>query len=409
MPSPGALVAAARQRAPWLDHLVRAVVRYLADGGDRLAAAVTYYLFLSLFPILLLAVSVLGFRYGDDAQQRVTDAVGDFLPENVVDTIAMTLQQARGPAGLLGIVGVLYAGLGWIDALRDGIRTLWHQNLSAGNIVVRKLVDVVVLFGLLATIGTSILTTGLVTTASASVLETLGLGDTTAGRVGTRLLGYALALLADTLLFLYVFGRLSRAATPWRRLLKGAVFGAVAFEVLKVLGGLYVENTTTRGAATYGTFAVVVGLLVFLNLFCRLLLFTAVWMVTAPYDSDVAPSGTSSPEMARKAGIPEHLVGVQTLTEDGARTQLQAALDADPALPQSAAAPPAPVAQSVPAPAQAGALQPGALQPGALQPGAGAVLVAARTVLLTTGLLLVGLAVHVLRTLRGVLGSSSRP
>lgn len=399
MPSPGSLVGAVRQRAPWLDHLVRAVERYLTDGGDRLAAAVTYYLFLSLFPILLLAVSVLGFRYGDDAQQRVTDAVGDFLPPNVVDTIATTLQEARGPAGLLGLVGVLYAGLGWIDALRDGIRTLWHQNLSAGNIVVRKLVDVLVLFGLLATIGTSILTTGLLTTASASVLETLGLGGTTAGRVSTRLLGYALALLADTLLFLYVFGRLSRAAMPWRRLLQGALFGAVAFEVLKVLGGLYVENTTTRGAATYGTFAVVVGLLVFLNLFCRLLLFTAVWIVTAPYDSDVAPSGTSSPEMARRAGIPEHLVG-DSVTQDGARTQLQAALHADPARLQRSEppGPPAPEPVAQPVRVQHGAAPP---QP----PGAGTVVVAARTVLVTMGVLLVGLAVHVLRTIRGALRS----
>ena len=159
MASPKALFSRARERRPFLDHLVRTVQRYQADTGDRLAASVTYFWFLSLFPILLLAISLLGYVYGDQANARVQDALGGVLPPQLVETLGTTLEQAKGPAGVLGIAGTLYSGLGWIDALREAIRTVWHQNVLAGNIVVRKLVDVVVLVGLFATIAASVLTT----------------------------------------------------------------------------------------------------------------------------------------------------------------------------------------------------------------------------------------------------------
>lgn len=330
MASPAALFAAARERRPFLDHLVRAYSRYTADAGDRLAAAVTFYWFLSLFPILLLAVSLLGYVYGDEADARVNAALAGVLPQVVVDTIATTLTEAKGPAGVLGLAGTLLSGLGWIDGLRDALRSMWHQNVSAGNFVTRRVADVVVLVGLFATIGASITVTGLATGFSATVLDLLGVEQTPPAVVLLRVLTYGAAVLADTLLFLFLFTRLARVASPLRRVVQGAVLGAVCFEVLKVVGAFYVERTTSRGAATYGTFAVVVGLLLFLNLVSRLLLLTAAWVVTGPYDSDRAPSGTSSPELARQAGIPEEFAGdpgeSPALQPDGAPSPLQAAV-----------------------------------------------------------------------------------
>ncbi|MDP9434013.1 MAG: YihY/virulence factor BrkB family protein [Actinomycetota bacterium] len=331
MPSPSTLFAGARRRLPLLDHVVRAVSRYQADAGDQLAAAVTYYWFLSLFPVLLLAVWLLGLVYGDQAGAQVEAALVGILPREVSSTLGENLQQAAGPAGALGLAGLLYSGLGWIDALREAIRTLWHQNVQAGNIVVRKLLDVVVLAGLLATVGTSIAVTGTTTAATATVLDLLGVEDTLPARALTRAVAVGAALAADVLLFLYLFARLARVRTPVRRLLRGAVFGAVGFEVLKVLGGLYVARTTSQGVATYGTFAVVVGILVFLNLMSRFLLLSAAFVVTAPYDSDVPPSGTASVELARRAGIPPEFAGGDpddppAVRERGAPSPLHAAL-----------------------------------------------------------------------------------
>ena len=162
-----------------------------------------------------------------------------------------------------------------------------------------------------------------------------------------RALTYACAVLADTLLFLFLFTRLARVASPLRRVVQGALLGAVLFELLKVGGAYYVERTTSKGAATYGAFAVVVGLLLFLNLVSRLLLLTAAWVVTGPYDSDRAPSGTSSPELARRTGIPEEFAAepddATGLRPGGAPSPLLAAVrGADPEPPRSSAAAPAP-------------------------------------------------------------------
>jgi membrane protein len=322
----------AREKRPFLDHLIRMYGRYQADGGDRLAAAVTFYWFLSLFPILLLAIALLGYVYGDDAPQHVTNALSGYLPDQLVQTIGDTLADAKGKAGLIGLVGLLLSGLGWVDGLREAIRSIWHQNIKAGNIITRKLVDIVVLVGLFATIAASIVITGATTAATGYVLDLLGLADTGAATVFTQVLTYVLATVADTLLFVYMFTRLPRVSTPFRKIVKSAVFGAIGFEVIKFAGAFYVARTTTKGEATYGAFAVVVGLLLFLNLISRWILLTAAFAVTKPYDSDALPSGTATKEQARKAGIPTEFADSDpddppVLVDDGAPTPLRPAVE----------------------------------------------------------------------------------
>ncbi len=402
MPSPTAVIARARERRPFLDHLVRTYVRYDADAGDRLAASVTYYWFLSLFPILLLAISLLGYVYGDQSEEKVRQALTGVLPLQLVTTIGQTLEEARGPAGVVGLLGVLYSGLGWIDALREAIRTMWHQNLLAGNLVTRKLRDVVVLVGLFATIAASVVVTGATTGATRAVLELLGIENDPLARTLLRVLTYALAVVADTLLFLYLFARLARVRTPVRRILKGALLGAVGFEVLKVLGGIYVARTTSSGAATYGAFAVVVGLLLFLNLVSRLLMFTAAFVVTAPYDPDVEPSGTANRDIARRAGIPEHFVddaaAPPRLVDGGAPTPLQAAVKgraAEPPL-RSWASTPWPEEEG-PAPRREPAVP-------ARLTGASAVRRAAQVTTGALAVLTLAAGVYALRAIRSVLG-----
>jgi membrane protein len=322
----------AREKRPFLDHLIRMYGRYQADAGDRLAAAVTFYWFLSLFPILLLAIAILGYVYGNSAPQHVTSALSGYLPGNLVKTIGDTLVSAKGKAGVIGIIGLLLSGLGWVDGLREAIRSIWHQNVTAGNIITRKLVDIVVLAGLFATIGASIVITGATTAATGYVIHLLGLSSTAAAKVFTQVLAYLLSAVADTALFVYMFTRLPKVSQPFRKVLKSAVFGAVGFEVIKFAGAFYVARTTTKGQATYGTFAVVVGLLLFLNLISRWILLTAAFAVTKPYDSDALPSGTASPEQARKAGIPTECADDDaddppTLYDDGAPTPLQPAVE----------------------------------------------------------------------------------
>ena len=379
MINPGAVLTAARRKSGLLDHLVRAYQRYQADTGDRLAAGVTFYWFLSLFPILLLVLSAYGYLHSGesakDLNTRLSGNLGGFLPSQLVTTLTDTLKGAKGKTGLIGLAGLLLSGLGWIDALREAIRTMWHQNVKAGNLITRKLSDILALVGLFATIAASAFVTGLAGSGPKWLLGQLGVDKTTAAVVFLKVLGIALAAVVDVVLFLYLFLRLARARTPVRRVLKGAVFGAVGFGILKLVGGFYVQHTTEKGKATYGTFAVVVGLLLFLNLVSRLILLAAAFVVTAPGEDDVRPSGTSDREQARKAGIPEEYADEQlTIQDEGAPTPLRAALHQDPQTPG-------------PQPAR----------------GVQQVRAAARVMTALTGLVVLGVGLHAMRTIRRAL------
>src|SRR5688500_6841789 len=122
MPNPKAALSGAREKRPALDHLIRAFGRYQADAGDRQAAAVTFFGFLSFFPILALATSILSYALGDDAVGTVVREVNAYAPglaeQLELETILKDNRKA-GAAGAIGLVGLLYSGLGWVDALRE--------------------------------------------------------------------------------------------------------------------------------------------------------------------------------------------------------------------------------------------------------------------------------------------------
>jgi membrane protein len=329
-------VADTRRRAPWLDHLIRAWSRYQSDRGDRLAASVTYFGFLSFFPIIALAFSVAGFVVDavPSAQKDLITQINKFLPGLSDKLDIATIGNAKVATGIVGLLGLLLAGLGWIDALREAIRTVWHHNLNAGNFIMKKVVDVGILIGLGLTMVASVAVTGVSSAAMGWLLKHIGLEGSTAANIGLRVVGYVLALAVDTALFLFLLIRLPKVATPFRQVLKGAIFGAVGFEILKTLGSLLVKSAT--GNPVYGAFAVVVGLLIWINYLSRFTLFVAAWTVTAPGDTDVRPSGTADEAMAEEAGIPPAFASddpddVWTTGGDGDPSPLTAALAAKPA------------------------------------------------------------------------------
>jgi len=330
--NPKASFQRARDARPALDHVVRAYQRYTADAGDRQAAAVTFFGFLSFFPLLALAASVLGYFLGDAAVGTVVREVNSYAPglaEQLGLKDLLSSNRKAGAAGLLGLAGLLYSGLGWVDALREAIRTMWHHNVKEGNLVVKKAKDIIILVGLGVTVVLSVGVSAATGAFMGAALDLVGLEETFVATAVAKVVGIALGLAASTALFLYLFLRLPRVTAPFRRVLRGAALAAVLFEVLKRVGAIYIERTTEN--PLYGIFAVVVGLLVWINLVSRLLLLCAAWTVTAPYDSDVEPSGTANAEAAREAGIPEEFADNDpddppTIQDDGAPSPLAAAV-----------------------------------------------------------------------------------
>jgi membrane protein len=324
-----------RQRAPWLDHLIRAWSRYQSDSGDRLAASVTYFGFLSFFPIIALAFSVAGFVVDayPSAQHDLIRQINNFLPGLSDKLNVATIGHAKVASGIIGLVGLLLAGLGWIDALREAIRVMWHHNIKVGNFLKKKALDIAILAGLGLTMIASVAVTGISSAAMGWLLKHIGLEGSLPANILLRIVGYVLALAVDMAIFLFLLIRLPKVATPLRQVLKGALFGAIGFEILKTAGSLLVKSATHN--PVYGVFAVVVGLLIWINYISRFTLFVAAWTVTAPFDTDVRPSGTADPAIADDAGIPEGYVSddpnnVATTAGQGAPSPLNEALTANP-------------------------------------------------------------------------------
>ena len=276
-------LAAVRERRPFLDHLLRMQEHYSEVKGGQQAGAVTYFGFLSFFPIMALAFFTVGYvaRVYPDAQDALLDAINTVLPGIVGDgdnEISLAdIEDAAGAVGLIGLVGVLYSGLGWLSAMRDALFVVFEKPAFAQpGFVVGKLRDLVTLALVGVVLLLSVGVSGGVTGFSEELLDMAGLGSEL-GWVLT-LLGVVVGLVASTVLFYAIFRLLGAPDVPGRSLWSGALFGAIGFEVLKQLSSLLLG--TTEGQPAFQAFGIALILLVWINYFSRVVLYAAAWAYT---------------------------------------------------------------------------------------------------------------------------------
>jgi membrane protein len=261
---------ARRDRHGWLDHLVRAAVRYDTVAGHRLAAGVTYYGFLAVFPLLLLAYALLGWVAGHN--EDVTTRLSEFLAANLPTLEVERIAEARYTAGILGLVGVVYAGLGWVDTLRSAVLAIWERDEERGGILLTKLVDFAALLALGPIYGASIALSVLLNSGTEWGLRQLGVN---AGGLNVVLtvVAFAVGVLVNLVVFTMLLAALPRLRIPFGRLFPPALLGAIGFELLKAFSRYALGYTMANPA--YRLVASAVGVLIFLNLFNQLLLFCA--------------------------------------------------------------------------------------------------------------------------------------
>ncbi|SEO69152.1 YihY/virulence factor BrkB family protein [Trujillonella endophytica] len=278
-------VGALRARWRWFDHLARAGGRYQRHQGDLLAAGVTYFTFLGLFPVLLLAASVIGLVLAGDAllQRELYDAIGEAFPGATGEGIVDELRGAVGVAGVVGVIGLVgfvYAGLRAMDKLRIGMEQIWKGRVDEPEFWRDNLQDLLALVLLGAVALLSLALTGVATLASTWTLDLLGLGDVGGLALLTTVVGLLLAFLTDVVVFLWLLKVVPRTTHRLPALLPGALFGAAGFEVMKLLGSFYLSliDESVTASALGGA----VGILVWINIVFRFAFFTAAWTATLP-------------------------------------------------------------------------------------------------------------------------------
>jgi membrane protein len=176
------VIAEQRRRYGWFDHLARAGGRYRRTQGDLMAAGVTYYAFLGLFPSLLLLAGIAGLVLAGDQllQQQLFDAIRELFPgqlgEQLVDQLVAAIDSAS-VVGLIGLAGFLYAGLRTIDQLRIGMERIWKGHVEEADFWRDNLQDVLALVTIGAAGTASLVLTGVVTQATSAVLDFFGLAQ----------------------------------------------------------------------------------------------------------------------------------------------------------------------------------------------------------------------------------------
>ena len=249
-----------QRRHRWAGFPVAVIYKFFEDQGPYLAALITFYGFLSLFPLLLLLASVLGFVLEDnsDLQQRILDSALSQFP--IIGDQLSDPQSLRGSgtAVVIGGLVALYGALGVAQALQNAMNVAWSVPRNRRPNPVKARLRSLLLIG---TAGIAVLAT--------TILSALGGGAGANGALFTgwvALLVTAAAVVLNAAVFIVVFRISTATKLGVRDVAPGAIIAAVIWQLLQLFGTAYVANVVKDAGITYGVFAVVLGLITWIFL-----------------------------------------------------------------------------------------------------------------------------------------------
>jgi len=284
-----------------LTHAWRSYERLDRVKWTRLAAAMTFTSFVALFPLLTVGAAIAAATLSKEQQDDLQGKIAEQVP-GISDQLDIAgLVNNAGTIGLIAGALLLFTGIGWASAMRDCLRAVWELPDEEENPVLRKAKDLGVLVGFG---GAVLVTLAISTVASAMVgwiTEQLGIDKGGWGGVLLYVVAFAVAVLADFLLLLYVLTLLPGVEPSRRRLMVAALIGAVGFELLKTLLSGYMQGVASK--SMYGAFGVPVALLLWINFTAKLVLFCAAWTATQSKEQEVLTDGSGDvPDPAAASG-----------------------------------------------------------------------------------------------------------
>lgn len=249
-----------QRRHPVVGFPIAVVYKFFDDQGPYLAAIMTYYSFIAIFPLMLIATSVLGFILQDDLelQERLLDtALGQF------PIVGDQLGRPDGITGstsaiVIGSLAAAYGALGVGQSTQNAANVAWGvPRNSRPNPIVMRLRS----FGVLGIGGLGI---GFIAVLQSLVdnPEVVGIDHLPDLGLVMRFVG----LLVSWGIFIVVFKFVSLRRASWRSVLPGSLFCALGWQVLQFAGDAYVQRVIVRASSMNQTFALVLGLIALLFL-----------------------------------------------------------------------------------------------------------------------------------------------
>ncbi|KUN08384.1 hypothetical protein AQI95_08410 [Streptomyces yokosukanensis] len=261
----------------------------------RLAAAMTFISFVALFPLLTLVAAVSAATLSPDRQKTVELKISEQFPGVVSSRLDLSsLVHNAGTVGVIAGAVLLLTGIGWVGQMRECLRAVWELAERQENPFLAKAKDAGILLGLGGALLVTLAASTFASAAVGLVSRHLGLAGYSWGSLLLRIAAFAVAVLADFLVLIYVLTLLPGVEPPRRRLLVAALLGAVGFELLKLLLSGYIQGVAAK--SMYGAFGVPVALLLWINFTAKLILFCASWTATR------SPEATGRAEVTDAAG-----------------------------------------------------------------------------------------------------------
>lgn len=280
------------KRIPWIAHVLRMQDRFGSRLGNQFAGAITYFSVLAMVPLLMVTFATIGFVLTvarPDLLVLVDEMITEQLSGMGADLQAMISGIVRsflvnwGAIGIIGLLSGVYSASGWAGNLKSAIRAQTRAQFDLAekkrNMVVETLVNVALMLGLLVLIPATLALANVSTTLTDELLRLLGALAVPGVGAALRVVGILASTAAGWVLFLYVLTVFPEESFAFRVKWRAALIGSVGLGLLEFLTSFLVASFTSNPAAAL--FGPVIILMLFLNLFARLILSVAAWMATA--------------------------------------------------------------------------------------------------------------------------------
>ncbi|MDP2014077.1 MAG: YihY/virulence factor BrkB family protein [Actinomycetota bacterium] len=271
LPGPLRKLDSYQQKHPSLSVPIAVFKKFGDDEAGKLAALISYFAFLSVFPLLIVFATILSHALAGQTELAgsiLSTAAGSFLSIGSTDVIEPL--DVSGPALVIGVLVGLWAGLAVANAMQDAMNTIYEvpKNRRAGffPFLLRSLT-------LLLLVGIGLPTV--------TLLQAIAIEGVNASIATVAIL--IVAALLNTAIIAASFRRATVAKTTWLGVLPGAAIAAIAWAVMQALATSLLTRQITHAEANYGSFAAVIGLLFWFFLLAQVTIYCAELNVVVSY------------------------------------------------------------------------------------------------------------------------------
>ena len=280
---------------------VRVYLQYTAHNGPLLAAGLSFQAVFAVFAAIWVGFAIAGvvIRSNPELEDAFLGLLRSNLPgliggkgsAGAIDPDELFSSSILGWTGAIAAVGLFFTALGWLASGRDAVRGIFGLPPAPTNFLLLKVKDL----GLAIGFGLALLLSAVLTVLSTAALSTVfawfGIDAmSTFTLVAARVAGLVIVFVLDALVLGTFYRVVSGIHIPWRILAQGTIIGAVALGVLKALGSALLGGATRN--PLLASFAVIIGLLIWFNLICQVILIAASWISVSSEDRGVSLTGT---------------------------------------------------------------------------------------------------------------------